>query len=257
MNDIDAVCYFGSAVKALGDGRIGGILVPFGTPETADVQGEYFTPETDFGLEDITRLRAVYHHGFTKALGRKRIGSAVATMTAEGIAVEATLDLNDPAVKSLHDAIVSGRPMWWSSGSANHLVERTAVKGAYRIDSWPLIEASLTPKPVDPRARAHALKGLIDRAGDNEDMDPLRLPGLVDRAEALVADAEAIAGLFHRAADSRKAEGRNLSPVKRESIKAVADALAALHAATVPPPSEAEERRAELWRRLILQRINR
>ncbi|MGV2437516.1 MAG UNVERIFIED_CONTAM: hypothetical protein LVT10_23595 [Anaerolineae bacterium] len=44
-------------------GRIGGYLLVWGTPHQRDLQGEYFTPETDLAL----RLVAVRRHVSTRA----------------------------------------------------------------------------------------------------------------------------------------------------------------------------------------------
>lgn len=40
-----------TAVKALGSGKIAGYLAVWGTPETKDLQGEYFTAKTNFELD--------------------------------------------------------------------------------------------------------------------------------------------------------------------------------------------------------------
>ena len=39
------------ALKAIGEDRIGGYLVVWGSPQQRDLQGEYFTPDTDLGLD--------------------------------------------------------------------------------------------------------------------------------------------------------------------------------------------------------------
>ena len=52
------------ALKALDEnGRIGGYLVVWGSPAQRDLQGEYFTPETELGLDWYDRRPALYHHG--------------------------------------------------------------------------------------------------------------------------------------------------------------------------------------------------
>src|SRR5712672_1974680 len=60
-----ATDYFhGPALKALGDGRVGGYLVVFGGP--ADAQGEWFSPGCDFHLNwfgDTATRPILYHHG--------------------------------------------------------------------------------------------------------------------------------------------------------------------------------------------------
>lgn len=244
--------YAGSEVKALGAGRVGGYLIRFGSPDDHDVQGDFFTPQTYLGRAVKAGLDVVYHHGLGRVddlanrLGNRVIGEASVKSQGDGVYVEASLDLADADVKAVYDLAGAGK-LGWSSGSVERLVRRSAVKGhVKRIDAWPLIEASLSPKPVDPRNRAVAIKSLV------EDMDH-PVAGLVDRAEALVADAEALAGLFAKAADQRRSERRDLSPAKREAIKAVADAFEALYADTVPRVDPEQARR--LKRRLLAQRM--
>ena len=43
-------------------GRVGGYLVVWGTPRQRDLQGEYFTPETDLGLDWYDQRPVLYHH---------------------------------------------------------------------------------------------------------------------------------------------------------------------------------------------------
>lgn len=244
--------YSGEAVKALGAGRVGGYLIRFGSPDDHDVQGDFFTRETYLGRAIKGGVDVIFDHGMFKRhplahkLGNKVIGEGSISEREDGWYVEAALDTSDPAVKSAYEAAERGE-LGWSSGSTDRMVRKTAIKaGINRVDAWPLIEASLTPKPVDPRNRAFAIKSL------NEDMDR-PVAGLVDRAEALVADAEALAGLFGKAADQRRDEQRDLSPAKREAIKAIADQFAALYAASVPRVDP--EQALRLRRRLLAQRM--
>jgi hypothetical protein len=245
--------YSGEAVKALGAGRVGGYLIRFGTPDDHDVQGDFFTPETYVGRAVKGGVDVIFDHGMFKRhplamkLGNQVLGEGTISRREDGWYVEATLDISrDDSIKAAYQEAEAGR-LGWSSGSTDRMVRKTAVKaGVHRVDAWPLIEASLTPKPVDPRNRAFAIKSL------NEDMD-LPVAGLVDRAEALVADAEALKGLFGKAADQRRDEQRDLSPAKREAIKAIADAFESLYAASVPKVDPEQAKR--LRRRLLAQRM--
>src|SRR2546421_672612 len=40
-----------------------------------------------------------------------------------------------------------------STGSAPHLISRESVGKSMHIKSWPIVEVSLTPKPVEPRTK--------------------------------------------------------------------------------------------------------
>jgi hypothetical protein len=69
----DAMIHYGSAIKALGDGRIGGYLVLYGAPGVTDLEGDYFTPDTDYG--DAKTTPVYYQHGMDAAVGKRKIGA--------------------------------------------------------------------------------------------------------------------------------------------------------------------------------------
>ena len=48
-NQKDYLVSFGSSIKMLDNGNVGGYLVMFSGPKDPDLYGDYFTPETDFG----------------------------------------------------------------------------------------------------------------------------------------------------------------------------------------------------------------
>ncbi len=61
-----------TAAKMLGeDGRIGGYLVVWGDPSRPDLQGEFFTPETDLGLDWYPRRLCSITMGWTGRLARR------------------------------------------------------------------------------------------------------------------------------------------------------------------------------------------
>lgn len=248
----ETLIYFGGDVKASDDGRrVSGYLVRFGDPSTADVQGDYFTANTYFGRAVKAGTDVVWHHGIGRddlaAMFRNAvIGDADLSLKDDGLWADATIR-DVPGTDRLLADVKAGR-VGWSSGSVDRLVTRTPVGRATEIKAWPIIEASLSYKPVDPRNKAIACKAMLDDTPDDS-----RMPSLVGRAEALVADAEAIVAAFKAQADHRRSEGRNLSPAKREAIKALCDTLAELASVTAPAPSP--ERLAALQRRLLLARI--
>lgn len=253
-HDISLV-YPGSEVKALGDGRIGGILAPFATPSNPDPQGDFFTPNTDFWLNVNQRCGVVWHHGL-KALGPKLLGVVDMTLGEAGLEGIATLDLGDPDAKAIYERAERGE-CYWSTGSTSRLTSRRDVGVAREIVRWPIVEASLTDSPVDRRAKAWSIKAIVDGEIEPEQE---RMP-LIDRAKAWVADAEAIADALEDQASHRKADGRVLSREKRDSIKAVIKALSlvsdryiALDKASEPPPDPAEVKRKELFRRLVAEK---
>lgn len=251
MHD-DALIYFGGDIKAQGEGKFAGYAVRFGSPKDSDCQGDYFAPDTDFW--NNTTVGVVYHHGIglkgddlAPKFGKRRIADAVLSRDEIGIKCEGTLDLSDPDKAALYERICRGE-MGFSSGSAERLVAREMVAGKTKITAWPLLEISITPRPVEPRNRVVAMKALYEAEAGGA-----VAASLVDRTEALVADAEELVALYAKAADQRIAEGRSLSERKRSEIKALSDRLADIYRRTGEGP--AEQLRAELARRLLARRI--
>jgi HK97 family phage major capsid protein len=131
-----------------GAGRVGGYLVVWGSPEQRDLQGEYFTRETELGLDWYDRRPVLYHHGLDGDLQAAVIGEIDQLKTDEtGVWAEAQLDLRKRYVRTVLRLVEKG-VLGWSSGSLPHLVE---VADDGHIRRWPIIEGSLTPAPAEPR----------------------------------------------------------------------------------------------------------
>lgn len=138
------------AVKMLdgGDGRIGGYLAVWGDAKQPDLHGEYFTPETDFGLDWFTQRPALYHHGQDATLKADPIGVIDLLRRDEvGLWAEAQLAKRGKYLEAVRELVRRGA-LSWSSGSLPHLV-KTAGDG--RIERWIVVEGSLTPTPAEPR----------------------------------------------------------------------------------------------------------
>ena len=138
-----------TTAKALNEGgRIGGYLVVWGDPSRPDLQGEYFTPETDLGLDWYPRRPVLYHHGLDGELGPVMIGQIEAMQPDDtGVWVQAQLDLRNRWARAVLD-LIRRDALGWSSGSLPHLVD-VAADGYIR--RWPVVEGSLTPTPAEPR----------------------------------------------------------------------------------------------------------
>ncbi|MEL6151701.1 MAG: phage major capsid protein [Chloroflexota bacterium] len=152
-------------------GRVGGYLVVWGDTTTRDLQGDYFTPSTDFALDWYARRPVLYHHGLDGSIKAALVGQIdVLRADDTGIWAEAQLDLRHRYVRAVHDLVEQG-VLAWSSGSLPHLVERAADG---RIVRWPLIEGSLTPTPAEPRyTDVHTVKSAYKALGlDTARIDP-------------------------------------------------------------------------------------
>jgi phage head maturation protease len=141
---------YSTAVKALNpaEGRIGGYLVVWGTAQVRDLQGEYFTPQTETGLDWYDRRPVLYQHGLDGNLKAAVIGQMDTLRVDEtGIWAEAQLDLREKYVRTVLKLVENG-VLHWSSGSLAHLVQ---VADDGHILRWPIVEGSLTPTPAEPR----------------------------------------------------------------------------------------------------------
>ena len=139
-----------TAVKTIdaAAGRIGGYLVTWGEARRPDLQGEYFTRETDVGLDWYEQRPVLYHHGLDGALKAAVIGVIDKLRPDEtGLWAEAQLDLRKRYVRAVQRLVDQG-VLSWSSGSLPHLVE---VSSTGQITRWPIVEGSLTPTPAEPR----------------------------------------------------------------------------------------------------------
>ncbi|MCC6612505.1 MAG: phage major capsid protein [Anaerolineae bacterium] len=164
---------FGGAIKALADGRLGGYLVVYGDDGHADLEGEFFTPQTDFDFEDGHQVGVYYLHGLDPVLKKRRLGRGMLRHDDVGVWLEAQLDLRDAYEQAVYDLAREGK-LGWSSGAAAHLVERQPVGKAQRITRWTIAEASLTPAPAEPRARVVPLKSLARSPTEDHQIEPRR-----------------------------------------------------------------------------------
>lgn len=153
--------YFGDAVKVLGEGKIGGYLVRFSTERDPDLVGDFFTKDSDLGVEPGSRLPVYYQHGYDPHFKSKRIGRASVEYQDVGIWLEAQLEMRDEYERGLMELAEAGK-LGWSSGAAGHLVEREQVGKSWHITSWPIAEASLTPTPAEPRNAAVSVKSIYN-----------------------------------------------------------------------------------------------
>ncbi|HLV33973.1 MAG TPA: phage major capsid protein [Spirillospora sp.] len=144
-------------------GRVGGYLIVWGSRGQRDLQGEYFTPETELGLHWYDRRPVLYHHGLDGDLKAAVIGTMDTLVVDEtGVWAEAQLDLRKRYVRAVQKLVDKG-VLGWSSGSLPHLVQ-VAEDG--QIKRWPIVEGSLTPAPAEPRRTdVHTLKSAYEALG--------------------------------------------------------------------------------------------
>ena len=145
------------------EGRVGGYLVVWGSHHQRDLQGEYFTRNTELGLNWYDKRPVLYHHGLDGNLKAAVIGTIDTLLADEtGVWAEAQLDLRQRYVRTVQKLVDKG-VLGWSSGSLPHLVQ---VADDGQIKRWPIVEGSLTPAPAEPRRTdVHTLKSAYEALG--------------------------------------------------------------------------------------------
>jgi len=163
-------------------GYVKGYLVRFGDTKTADLEGDFFTPQTDYGFPvskgQRVPLNVYYHHGMDAAVGKKSIGTGYIKMDDTGLWYEAQLDLADEYGSMIAKLCKQGK-MGFSSGAAGHLVERKSMGGAAEITRWPIAEASITPTPAEYRNSVKSLQeyyGMEPMMEEEEEMVMAPMP---------------------------------------------------------------------------------
>lgn len=153
----DELIAFGNEVKALGDGRIGGILIRLSDEKSPDLTGDYFSVKSDIRTPESVDV--YYNHGLDSTLKKRVIGKAKVSRTESGdVWAETQLNMRDEYEKAIYAMAEAGK-LGYSSGALSHLVEREAAgKGVWMIKTWVVGEASLTPTPAEPRNTVTTLK---------------------------------------------------------------------------------------------------
>jgi len=145
------------AVKALGGDRLGGYMVLWGDPNKRDLDGEYFTPET----EELTaifkamgKLPFLYNHATDKTIKTGVVGVIDVMIPDDvGIWYEAQLDSANrykTAIQNLARKQVLGT----SSGT---LPGARKVSKSGEILRWPIVEGSATTHPAETRMLEHPI----------------------------------------------------------------------------------------------------
>lgn len=156
-------------VKSLGRKRVGGYGIIWGDQSSADLFGEWFTPNTE-EMTSIFRatksLPFLYNHGADDALKTSVIGVIdVLEQDEIGLWYEAQLDLSNK-YKEAFLTLEAEKRLGSSSGT---LPRARKVSKTGEILRWPIVEISGTPSPADPRHLSHrplsTVKGFFSEAG--------------------------------------------------------------------------------------------
>src|SRR4030095_10602660 len=88
----DTLAFYGGAVKALANGKVGGYLVLFSGPDDPDVQRDYFTKSTNFFIENGDKRPILYRHGMHPMVKSQMLGKATLTIDDEGVFLEGEIE---------------------------------------------------------------------------------------------------------------------------------------------------------------------
>lgn len=168
----DLLVTFGDEVKVTSGGKVSGYLIRFGG---TDLDGDFFTPSCDFGrptkVGDSFKMNLYYAHGMDEVMGKEAIGTGRVVVKDAGLWYEGQVEINDEYRKMIAKLGQDGR-LGFSSGAASHLVERKSIGEASQIIRWNIAEASLTPKPAEPRnmASVKSLLSLVETKATPEEL---------------------------------------------------------------------------------------
>ncbi|MCA1570833.1 MAG: hypothetical protein LC798_11050 [Chloroflexi bacterium] len=254
---------------------IEGLGIPFGGPFAGkDIQGETFTPETDFCLDWFEKRPLLYDHGVNGKIGTTRIGDVIEhEMTDDGVWVKAQLDKRTKYY-AIVKQLIEAQGVGFSSGAVSYLTQRSK---SGEVNRWPWFEMSLTSTEANPKAAVYAVKAsdaLQHMEAAHIDIpEPLeaalkavdewaieQTPGdsepesLANHSERVLAGVKAWVERVTEKASFRVTQDRKpLSEVNLAAVKSVQAELAALvETATRPDTDEAEATKAALELQLAL-----
>jgi hypothetical protein len=139
------------AIKMLGANRVGGYMALWGSESARDLDGEFFTPETEEMtaiFDAIGKLPFLYNHATDGALKSSVVG-VIDVLAADdvGLWYEAQLDQSNKYREAIRQ-LVNKSVLGTSSGTLPG-ARRVAKNG--QILRWPVIEGSATATPADAR----------------------------------------------------------------------------------------------------------
>ncbi len=159
---------FGDTLKAVkrgNDGFVEATGVRFSGPDERDLEGDYFTSDTDYGPHGGNGMAATLNHrvpmitSSTKAneaevlkrYAKRTFRNPVSTSIDEnGIIARHILDLSDEYEAMIFEMAQEGK-LRWSSGAPGHMVDRADDR---KITMWHIAEWAYTPTAAEPRLPA-------------------------------------------------------------------------------------------------------
>lgn len=232
--DPETLVSFGTEIKMLDNGHLGGYLVRFTDETTPDITGDFFTKQTDFG----SALNAPVYFNHCQPIKNKdgrefgiasQIGECTITPDDTGLFVDAILYNRDEYEKAISKYYSK---MGWSSGTAPHLVQREQKGNAQWIKRWPIgLDASITPTPAEPRNKVISLKSLSALAISGTDL-PNSAAEAVDTAPQ--AGQEGTQVINQQQEEIKMSETLDIKAIVAEASKNAAEEAIKAYTASLP-----------------------
>jgi len=163
------------------------LAIPFGGPfKGKDLDGEYFSEQTDIKPDWFDRRPLVWHHNLDRTMKADPVIGTADDLEQEDDGWWTTLWL-DRAHRywSKIDELLRGKTIYGSSGSLPNFVKTDPETGEILV--WPYIEQTLTPIPANPYAVVVAAKA-IDHFDEARIALPPAVRGIFTDLDSPMAD---------------------------------------------------------------------
>jgi len=151
------------------------LAIPFGGPLKGgkDLDGEFFSANTDIKADWFDRRPVIFHHAQDETLKDETLGTEDDLEQAkDGWWATLWLDRANQYWERINKLLAAGK-MYGSSGALGHLVRKDHKSGEILV--WPHIEQTLTPTPANPFARVVPVKALDHFSSVGIELDPAML----------------------------------------------------------------------------------
>lgn len=198
---------------------IEGLGIPYGGPFGGkDLDGEFFTKDTDFCFDWFPERPTIYDHGLDGDMQTTVVGKVTKHEPVDdGIWTRAQLNKNHRYLTAVQELVQQGA-LSFSSGAMPHLVQKDVKTG--EITRWPWIELSLTPTPANPDAVIYAVKtstALAHLSAFEGGFAPAA-ESYADHFDRVLEEVKALTGRTEDIASLRAKVGRVLSAANRERL---------------------------------------
>jgi hypothetical protein len=158
----------GGAIKAADDDNIKGMAILYGTKSTHDLERDYLNKDTDLWLNHWGWPRPItYHHGMDKGTRDDPVIGhwTKATVTDEGVWLEGQLDRAHRYYKAIKELAQRGYLKISSDSGPQWVIREPQSNGANYVKRWPLVSASVTVTPMEPRMLPVEVKAFLTELG--------------------------------------------------------------------------------------------